>query len=160
VDRPGHEADHSRPSTSEVKTGGSIPPLAHTSSWRFAKLIMYSDKFYLYQRLWMVAVLTLFQIGTQSEYLSGRSENKHAKPHSGQTVSGPGSREDGPGMTSCIYVDMQLIDLNVHSPRCCVELIGNDQNIIKLLVIHNQTCFNESSNHRIMTIMSKKRWEH
>jgi hypothetical protein len=28
----GLEADHSRPSSAEVKKGGSIPPLPHTSS--------------------------------------------------------------------------------------------------------------------------------
>jgi hypothetical protein len=30
------EADHSPPSSAEVKKGGSIPPLPHTSSWRSA----------------------------------------------------------------------------------------------------------------------------
>jgi hypothetical protein len=34
VKRLGREADHSPPSSSEVKNGGAIPALPHTSSWR------------------------------------------------------------------------------------------------------------------------------
>jgi hypothetical protein len=30
---PGREADHSPPSSVEVKNGEAIPPLSHTSSW-------------------------------------------------------------------------------------------------------------------------------
>jgi hypothetical protein len=30
----GREADHSPPSSGEVKNGGAIPPLPHTFSWR------------------------------------------------------------------------------------------------------------------------------
>jgi hypothetical protein len=33
VKRPGSEADHSPPSSAEVKNGGVIPPLPHISSW-------------------------------------------------------------------------------------------------------------------------------
>jgi hypothetical protein len=33
VKRPGHEADHSPPSSAEVKNGGDMPPLPQTSSW-------------------------------------------------------------------------------------------------------------------------------
>jgi hypothetical protein len=36
VKLPGHEADHSSPSSAEVKNRGSMPPLTHTSSWRCA----------------------------------------------------------------------------------------------------------------------------
>jgi hypothetical protein len=32
VKRPGREADNSLPSSAEVKNGGAIPPLPHTSS--------------------------------------------------------------------------------------------------------------------------------
>jgi hypothetical protein len=32
VKRPGREADHSPPSSVEVKNGGAMPPLSHTSS--------------------------------------------------------------------------------------------------------------------------------
>jgi hypothetical protein len=39
VKRPGRESDHSLPSSAEVKNGGAIPPLPHTSSWRSAQLI-------------------------------------------------------------------------------------------------------------------------
>jgi hypothetical protein len=34
--RPGREADHSSPSSAEVKNGGAIPPLPHMSSWHSA----------------------------------------------------------------------------------------------------------------------------
>jgi hypothetical protein len=33
VKRPVREADHSLPSSAEVKNGGAVPPLTHTSSW-------------------------------------------------------------------------------------------------------------------------------
>jgi hypothetical protein len=33
VKRPGREADHSPACSAEVKNGGAIPPLSHTSSW-------------------------------------------------------------------------------------------------------------------------------
>jgi hypothetical protein len=36
VKRPGHEADHSPPSSAEVKNVGAIPPLPHISSWHSA----------------------------------------------------------------------------------------------------------------------------
>jgi hypothetical protein len=34
--RPEHEADHSTPSSAEVKNDGDIPPLVHGFSWRGA----------------------------------------------------------------------------------------------------------------------------
>jgi hypothetical protein len=36
VNRPGRDPDHSPVSSAEVKNGGAIPPLSHTSSWRGA----------------------------------------------------------------------------------------------------------------------------
>jgi hypothetical protein len=33
VKRPGREADDAPPSSVDVKNGGAIPPLPHTSSW-------------------------------------------------------------------------------------------------------------------------------
>jgi hypothetical protein len=36
VKRPGREADHSLPSSAEVKNGGATPPLPHMPSWRSA----------------------------------------------------------------------------------------------------------------------------
>jgi hypothetical protein len=33
IKRPGREADHSPPSSAEVKNGGALPPLPHMSSW-------------------------------------------------------------------------------------------------------------------------------
>jgi hypothetical protein len=36
VKRPGSEANHSPPSSTEVKNGGDIPQLPYTSSWRGA----------------------------------------------------------------------------------------------------------------------------
>jgi hypothetical protein len=38
VKRPGREADHSPPSSAEVKNGGAIPPLSHMPSWHRASL--------------------------------------------------------------------------------------------------------------------------
>jgi hypothetical protein len=36
IERQGIEADHSPPSSAELKNGGAIPPLPHTSPWRNA----------------------------------------------------------------------------------------------------------------------------
>jgi hypothetical protein len=36
VERQGHEADYSPPSSANVKNGAAIPPLPHMSSWRGA----------------------------------------------------------------------------------------------------------------------------
>jgi hypothetical protein len=36
VKRSEHEADHSPSSSAEVKNGGAVPQLSHTSSWRAA----------------------------------------------------------------------------------------------------------------------------
>jgi hypothetical protein len=36
IKRQGREADHLPPSSAEVKKGGTIPPLHHTSSWHSA----------------------------------------------------------------------------------------------------------------------------
>jgi hypothetical protein len=36
VSQQGREADHSPPTSAEVKKYGSIPPLPHTSSWHSA----------------------------------------------------------------------------------------------------------------------------
>jgi hypothetical protein len=36
VKRPGSEADHTSPSSAEVKNGVAIPLFCHTSSWRGA----------------------------------------------------------------------------------------------------------------------------
>jgi hypothetical protein len=43
--RQGYEADHSPPSSAEVNSGGAIPPLPYTSSWRCAYLIKHRDNF-------------------------------------------------------------------------------------------------------------------
>jgi hypothetical protein len=45
VKRPGREADHSSPSSAEVKNGGAIPPLPPMSSWHSAKLIKHRENF-------------------------------------------------------------------------------------------------------------------
>jgi hypothetical protein len=44
VKRPGGEADHSSPSSAEVKNGGAITPVPYTSSWRSGYLINHRDK--------------------------------------------------------------------------------------------------------------------
>jgi hypothetical protein len=36
VQQSEREGDHSPPTSAEVKNGGAIPPLPHTSSWRSA----------------------------------------------------------------------------------------------------------------------------
>jgi hypothetical protein len=43
--RLGLEANHSPPPNAEVKNGGAVPPLRHTSLWRRAKLIKRRDNF-------------------------------------------------------------------------------------------------------------------
>jgi hypothetical protein len=45
VELPGCEADHSPPSSAEVKNGGAIPPLSDTSLWRGACLVKHRDNF-------------------------------------------------------------------------------------------------------------------
>jgi hypothetical protein len=40
VNRPGHEADHSPPSSAEVKVSGAISPLPNTPSWRGVQFII------------------------------------------------------------------------------------------------------------------------
>jgi hypothetical protein len=39
LERLGREAENSPSSSAEVKSGGAIPPLPHTSSWRSALLV-------------------------------------------------------------------------------------------------------------------------
>jgi hypothetical protein len=45
VKRPGREADHSPPTSTEVKKMWSIHPLPHTPSWRSAQLVKHGDNF-------------------------------------------------------------------------------------------------------------------
>jgi hypothetical protein len=46
----GHEADHSPPSNAEVKKGGVLPPLSHTSSsWCGYQQIKHRDDFTVYE---------------------------------------------------------------------------------------------------------------
>jgi hypothetical protein len=45
VKRLRREADHSPPSSAEVKKGGAIPPLPHMSSWHSDSLINHRDNF-------------------------------------------------------------------------------------------------------------------
>jgi hypothetical protein len=45
VKRLEHEADHSTLSSPGVKKTGSIPPIAHTSSWRDISLIKHTEEF-------------------------------------------------------------------------------------------------------------------
>jgi hypothetical protein len=40
-----YKADHASPSSTEVKIGGTIPPLRHMSSWRSVQLIKHRDNF-------------------------------------------------------------------------------------------------------------------
>jgi hypothetical protein len=43
--RPKPETDHSPPSNAEVKNGGAIPPLPHTSVWCGGYVINHRGKF-------------------------------------------------------------------------------------------------------------------
>jgi hypothetical protein len=43
VKRPGREADHSPPSSTQIKNGKAIPPLPYMSSWHSAWLIKHRD---------------------------------------------------------------------------------------------------------------------
>jgi hypothetical protein len=43
ITQPGREADHSPPSSAEVKNGGAIAPFPHMSSWHSAYLINSDD---------------------------------------------------------------------------------------------------------------------
>jgi hypothetical protein len=45
--RPRREADHSPPSSAEVKNGGAMPPFSNMSSWHSALLIT-QRQLYLY----------------------------------------------------------------------------------------------------------------
>jgi hypothetical protein len=45
VKRPGREANHTSPFSSELKNIGGIHPLPHTSSWHSAQLIKHRDNF-------------------------------------------------------------------------------------------------------------------
>jgi hypothetical protein len=45
VERPGREADHSPPSSAEVKNSRAIPSLPHASSWRGAWLLKHRNNF-------------------------------------------------------------------------------------------------------------------
>jgi hypothetical protein len=47
VMRKEREADHSPPSSAEVRIGEAIPPLTHMSSWHSFLLIMRKDNFTL-----------------------------------------------------------------------------------------------------------------
>jgi hypothetical protein len=47
VNLPGRKTDRSSPSSAKVKNFGAIPPLPHTSSCRYAKLIKNRDRFYV-----------------------------------------------------------------------------------------------------------------
>jgi hypothetical protein len=43
VKRLGHEADHSSPSSADVKNGGAVPPLPHMFSWHCVSFIKQRD---------------------------------------------------------------------------------------------------------------------
>jgi hypothetical protein len=55
------EADHSPPSSGEVRNGAAIPPLPHTSSWRGAQLMKPIDTFTLtyLDLVWQVVPCTV-----------------------------------------------------------------------------------------------------
>jgi hypothetical protein len=53
----GCEAEHSPPSSGEVKKGAAIPSLPHTSSWHSAQLIKYRDNFAFNACVWQCFML-------------------------------------------------------------------------------------------------------
>jgi hypothetical protein len=59
VKQPGPEADHSPPSSTEVKNCGAVSPLPHMSSWYGAKLIKRRDNF---------TFLTYYLLGCPGHY--------------------------------------------------------------------------------------------
>jgi hypothetical protein len=66
VTRSGREADHSPPSSAEVKNGGAIPRLPQMSSWHIAELIKHGDNFTFY---WLAhQYVTCLFIGKRSDH--------------------------------------------------------------------------------------------
>jgi hypothetical protein len=51
VKRPGRKADHSTPSSAEVKNSRAVTPLPCTSSWRGASFIKHRDNFTFYYKM-------------------------------------------------------------------------------------------------------------
>jgi hypothetical protein len=66
VKRSGHEADNSPPSSAEVKNGGAIPSLPHTSSWHSAYSVKHRHNFTFggmrWQEVWFVWVGAFYVI--------------------------------------------------------------------------------------------------
>jgi hypothetical protein len=54
VKRPGHEADHSPPSSADVKNGGAVSPLPHMSSWRTSTTFPLPLPSFVSVRMWLV----------------------------------------------------------------------------------------------------------
>jgi hypothetical protein len=55
---PGGEADHIPPSSAELKNGGAMPPLPHTSSWHPLQLIIHRSHYYSMLYHWAIDILT------------------------------------------------------------------------------------------------------
>jgi hypothetical protein len=45
IKRPEREADHSPPSSADIKKGGAVPPLSHMCSWHIPWIIKHRDNF-------------------------------------------------------------------------------------------------------------------
>jgi hypothetical protein len=60
VKRQGSVADHSPPSSAEVKNGGAIPPLPHMSSWHIPYLIKQRENFIFYLYIYLSVALQPF----------------------------------------------------------------------------------------------------
>jgi hypothetical protein len=62
IKRLGQEAGHSHPSDDEIKNGGAIPPLPHTSSRHDAKFIKHKDNFTITFHLCYLTTLSISRL--------------------------------------------------------------------------------------------------
>jgi hypothetical protein len=58
VKRPRRKADHSAPSSAEVNNSGTISPLLHTPSWRYAQLIKHLENLCYHHAVCVSPLLT------------------------------------------------------------------------------------------------------
>jgi hypothetical protein len=89
----GHEADHSPPSTAEVKNGGAIPSLLHMSLCHSAYLIKYRDNFTFTLlvnaeciKVWKEAVLIYLNISSLLWNSPIETEEDHESYQSGLPI--------------------------------------------------------------------------
>jgi hypothetical protein len=69
VKQPGHETEHSPPSSAGVKNGEAIPPLPHMSLWYSAYLIKHRNNFFLPLLLQNTSASITFQMNTNDRII-------------------------------------------------------------------------------------------